>query len=320
MNEFPEFYDPEQVGTLFYPNMSQIAAAAETAGLPPASHDSHLVHLVIIDMQIDFCHPEGSLFVPGAPDDVRRLTEFIFTHAPHISKITCTLDSHFPFQIFHPSWWVDAEGNRPAPFTIITAEDVDKDIWRPGIMREYSLNYVRELEEKGQKQLTIWPYHVLVGSPGNALDPSLWSAIMWHALARRTQPSWIPKGMVPQTEHYSAVQPELPVRTHPQGGKNKTFLESVAKADVVLVAGEAESHCVVETLEDIVAEFGAQEEQLDRFYVLQDCMSPVEHPDVDFHALTLKQFAEMAERGMHFIDSTDSLPFLAPAKTQEVVG
>jgi len=318
MIHFPDFYDPERVGELFYPVMAHIEDDAQAANLPPASTDAQNVHLVIIDMQVDFCHEEGSLFVPGAPDDLRRLIAFIYTYAPYISKITCTLDSHLPFQIFHPSWWADAAGNLPEPMTMITADDLRHEKWHPTVMHEYSANYVRQLEEQAKKKLMIWPYHVLVGSPGNALDPSLWTAVFWHSLARRTQPSWLPKGMLPQTEHYSAVQPEIPLPKQPQKGKNRAFLDSLAKADVVLVAGEAESHCVVETLEDIAAEFSDEPGQLEKIYVLQDCMSPVQHPEVDFHAEALEKFDRLAEAGMHFIDSTDPAPFLEAVGAEEI--
>lgn len=318
MSDIPDFYDPDQVGTLFYPDVAAITAAAEQAELPPSSLDQQRTQLVLIDMQIDFCHEQGSLFVPGAVDDVQRAIAFIFTYAQYINQITCTLDSHLPFQIFHPAWWADSQGNPPDPLTVITAADVKEGQWHPTVMHEYSANYVRRLENSAKKQLTVWPYHTLIGSLGNALDPALWSAVTWHALARRTQPAWIPKGTIPQTEHYSAVQPEIPVEDHLQGIKNQLFLDSLVEADMVLVAGEAESHCVLETLEDIIDEFRRQEEQLDKIYVLQDCMSPVQHPDIDFHTKARKQFEKMAEDGVHFIDSTDPEPFLEAAEANEI--
>lgn len=308
---YPNFYQPNQIGTLFYPEMGEITAAAAAADLPPAASDSHNTLLLLIDMQIDFCHEVGSLYVPGAPGDIGRVIDFIFRYGRYITRTIATLDSHLPFQIFHAAWWADAAGNHPDPLTIISAEDVDDGIWRPLVMPEFSRRYVHRLEEKSKKQLTIWPYHVLIGGMGNALDPALWSVVMWQALARKTQPTWLVKGRVPQSEHYSAVQPEIDVPTHPQGLKHQGFLDAIADADTVLVAGEAESHCVLETLTDIIAEFGDEPEVLEKIYVLQDCMSPVQHPDVDFHALAQEQFAEFAEQGVHFVDSTDEeWPFL----------
>lgn len=307
---YPNFYRPDQVGTLFYPDMARIASEAKEAELPSADSDKKQVHLLIIDMQVDFCHENGSLFVPGALADLHRLIDFIFMHGEKISKITCTLDSHLPFQIFHPSWWADADGNAPEPFTMITAVDIDQQKWHPTAMPKHSIEYVHKLEELAKKQLTIWPFHVLLGGIGNMLDPALWTAVMWHSLARRVQPTWITKGTLPQTEHYSAIQPEIPLEAQPGLGKNQALIDSIGEADVLLVAGEAKSHCVLETLEDIVDIFQDSPSQLEKIFVLKDCMSSVQHPAVDFDAIAEERFAKMANVGVNFIESIEPEPFL----------
>jgi nicotinamidase-related amidase len=309
MSPFPSFYDPQRIGTIFYPDAARIAADARTAGLPPASQDAENVHLVLIDMQVDFCHPDGNLCVPGAPADVQRTVEFIFRNASRITQITCSLDSHLPSQIFSPGWWVDAQGNHPTPFTLITWADVEAGWWQPLFEPDWSRAYVQRLEQQHKKLLTIWPYHVLIGSVGHMLDPELWSAVFWHAQARQTQPRWLTKGSVPLTEHYSIIQPEVPVPGWPGGGKNQAFLDELAEADHICIAGEAESHCVLETVEDLVEEFGDQPETLRKVWFLRDCTSPVVHPEIDFHAIAQSRFTEFARQGVNFIDSTDALPF-----------
>lgn len=309
MAQIPSFYDPDRIGTLFYPDVARIAAEAASAGLPPASQDAQDVHLLLIDMQVDFCHPNGNLYVPGALGDLRRTIEFIYRNAECITHITCSLDSHLPSQIFTPAWWVDAEGRHPAPFTIITADDVRKGTWRPRFWPEASLRYVEELEQGHKKLLCIWPYHVQIGSPGHVLDPELWSAVFWHSLARQVDPVWVAKGDVPLTEHYSILQPEVPVPDQSGGGLNQGLLKALAKADIVLIAGEAESHCVLETMEDLVEAFGGRRESLNKIYLLQDCTSPVQHPEIDFHALATARLAEFQAMGLHLINSTDPLPF-----------
>ncbi|HRQ37237.1 MAG TPA: hypothetical protein PLD25_04910 [Chloroflexota bacterium] len=307
--QFPTFYQPQQIGKLFYPDYAAIAAEAATTNLPPATEDKQNIHLVIIDMQVDFCHPDGSLFVPGSVGDIQRTIEFIYSNAARITNITCSLDSHLPHQIFHPAWWADENGNHPAPFTLITYADIKAGKWRPLVAPVQSTTYVRQLEEQAKKTLTIWPYHVMIGSMGNALDPELFSAILWHSLARKTQPTWLTKGTIPLTEHYSIIQPEVPVPNHPMGGKNKAFLDTLAEADVVIIAGEAESHCVLETVEDLVEDFATRPDALQKIYFLRDCTSPVIHPDVDFHGIALARFAEFEKQGVNFINSTDKLPF-----------
>src|SRR5690606_9374178 len=127
---------------------------------PPAAGADRRIMLLIVDMQVDFCHDGGALYVPGAQDDIRRLSQFIFNHAAALTDIVCTLDSHLPFQIFHPAWWADEAGNHPAPLTLITAEEVAAGHWRPLVMPDWSRQYVETLEREAKKVLTIWPYHV----------------------------------------------------------------------------------------------------------------------------------------------------------------
>ncbi|HZD10711.1 MAG TPA: hypothetical protein VE553_05150 [Candidatus Binatia bacterium] len=313
MADQPSFYDPQRIGTLTYPDLAHVAADAARANLPPAASDRQSVQLVVIDMQIDFCHHEGSLHVPGALEDIRRLIEFIFRNAEHITNITCSLDSHLPFQIFHSAWWSNEQGDPPAPFTLITYDDIKQGRWRPLVAPVQSTNYVKALEQQAKKMLTIWPYHVGIGSIGHALDPELWSAVMWHSLARKAQPTWLTKGSVPQTEHYSIIQPEIPVPNHPLGGKNKPFLDTLEQSDAIVIAGEAESHCVLETVEDLVDEFGSRPDVLQKIYFLRDCTSAVVHPDIDFHAIATRQLVAFAKQGINLIESTDPLPFLTPA-------
>ncbi len=304
MTQFPAFYDPNRIGTLFHPDVAAIAADAVAAGLPAAAEDKKKVHLVLIDMQVDFCHDRGTLNVPGSLGDLRRTIEFIYANAARITNITCSLDSHLPHQIFSPGWWVDAQGNHPAPFTLITYDDVVQGKWRPVVDPARSTEYVKKLEVQAKKTLTIWPYHTMIGNIGHALDQELWSAVFWHSIARKSQPTFLTKGSVPQTEHYSIVQPEIPVPSHPMGGKNKVFLDTLAEADMVIVAGEAESHCVLESVEDIVEDFGGQPDQLAKIFFLKDCTSPVVHPDIDFHAIALRRFAEFERQGGNLVEST----------------
>ncbi len=93
------------------------------------------------------------------------------------------------------------------------------------------------------------------------------------------------------------------------GGKNNAFLDTLDKADIVLVAGEAESHCVLETVEDLVEDFRQKPSALQKIFFLSDCTSAVQHPDIDFHALAQARFQNFAREGVNFINSTDKLPF-----------
>lgn len=305
MTAFPRFYNPGRIGTLFYPDVGRIAEEAKAAGLAPASEDRRRVHFLIVDMQVDFCHPRGTLFVPGALEDIRRVIEFIYTHAERLTSISCSLDSHYPLQIFHAAWWADGDGNPPEPFTVITRQAVEQGKWRPLFEPEWSVSYVEALQAKSKKELVIWPYHVPVGGVGNSLDPELWSALFWHSIARKAQPTWWIKGGIPGSEHYSVIQPEIDVPDHPQGRRNEALLRAVEEYDEFLVAGEASSHCVLETLADLVEEFRSRPEVLSKIFVLEDCTSPVEHPRIDFATIARKKFGEFRKAGVQFVKSTE---------------
>ncbi|MBN1482482.1 hypothetical protein EH223_10595 [candidate division KSB1 bacterium] len=304
---FPRFYNPDRIGTLFYPNVAEIAADAEMLSIQPADEDKTKLLLMIIDMQVDFCHEPGSLFVPGAPGDVQRVIEFIYQNAERITSIICSLDSHYPIQIFHPVWWADAQGRHPEPFTIISVSDVEHGTWRPLRQRKWSIHYVKQLQQKAKKQLTIWPYHVPIGGVGNALDPELWSAVFWHSIARKSQPVLWTKGSLAKTEHYSIIRPEIEITPQQNQPTVDRFVDLIDHYDYVYLAGEAESHCVLETIKDIVDLLQAYPDKLSKIFILQDCMSAVVHPEIDFHALAREEFAKYEEQGIQFVSSTDAL-------------
>ena len=95
-----------------------------------AGDDARRVALLLVDCQNTFCTPGFELFVPGAPDDNRRLCEFVYRNLGAITQIVPTLDTHRAMQVFHAAWLVDAEGRHPAPYTVVSAEDVESGIWR----------------------------------------------------------------------------------------------------------------------------------------------------------------------------------------------
>ena len=78
------------------------------------------IHLIVIDPQVDFCDPSGSLYVKGADQDMQRLATMVRRLKDKIRDIHVTLDSHQIVHIAHPIFWKDgATGAHPNPFTII---------------------------------------------------------------------------------------------------------------------------------------------------------------------------------------------------------
>jgi nicotinamidase-related amidase len=277
--------------------------AAEAAGwareyaVAPARHDERRVCLLLVDCQNTFCTPGFELFVPGAPDDNRRLCEFVYRNLTAITQVVPTLDTHHALQVFHAAWLVDADGRHPPPYTVVSVQDVVDGIWRAADPAEQHalLEYVRALESGGRYRLTVWPYHAMLGGIGHSLVSAVEEAVFFHAIAREISPAFQVKGNDPRTEAYSVLGPEVGAR------KNRKLVELLGSFDRVLIAGQAKSHCVAWSVEDLLEELPAE-----RLYLLEDCMSPVIVPGaVDFTAEADEAVARFAARGVRVIRSTD---------------
>ena len=307
----PPHWDPARVEEVWRVPYEERAAAAEEwareHGVSPAHKDARRMCLLLVDVQNTFCTPGFELFVPGAPDDNRRLCEFVYRSLASLTQIVATLDTHQAMQVFHAAWLVGADGKHPAPYTLVSAEDVERGVWRAAdpALQDHLVHYVRSLEAGGRYRLTVWPYHAMLGGIGHALASAVEEAVFFHSVARESRPAFEIKGENPLTEHYSALGPD--VKRGPAGEKigdlNAPLVKHLQSFDTVVVAGQAKSHCVAWTVDDLLAEAPALAERL---YLLEDCTSPVVVPGaVDFTAEAEAAFARFAAAGAHLVRSTE---------------
>lgn len=305
--EFPSFYDPNRVGELYPPDVSAATRAGRAANVSPSADDTERVMLLLIDMQVDFVHPDGALYVPGAVEDTQRTIEWLYRNLSSVTTIAASLDSHTPVQIFHPPWWIDASGEHPAPFTVVSAADVDAGKWTPVYEPDWSREYVHTLEADAKKQLMIWPFHTLIGTRGHMLMPALYEAIAYHSAARQAQPQMIPKGMIPKSEYYSMLEPEVKIPDHPRGSIDEAFVRELASYDRVYITGQAKSHCVMETTASLMRYFSDQPDVIDKLHLMKDATSPVQHPEIDFDKLAEDTYAAYAEKGLHIVSAAQDI-------------
>lgn len=268
------------------------------------------VQLLVIDPQNDFCDPEnGTLYVPGADQDMIRLAAFINRVGSKIKAIHTTLDQHHLVDVAHPTMWKDVDGNPPPPFTIISADDIENGIWVPRRQefKQYFLDYARQLESQGNYPLCIWPVHCQIGTLGANVVPVLQDAYDRWAETNICTVNYVSKGSNPFTEHYGGLMAEVPDPNDPTTSLNVPLIQTLENADMIVVAGEASSHCVLETVKQIANNIG--EDHLQKFYILEDCCSPV--PAVpggpDFPQIAKEFFLEMEQKGMHLVNSVDFL-------------
>ncbi len=210
----------------------------------------------------------------------------------------CSLDTHIPKQIFHPCWWINKDRKHPEPFTIISKEDIENKTWIPNNVDENkSKEYVEKLSEMG-KQLCIWPYHCLCGTEGATLENEFAKMVYFHSIVRDTDNKMIKKGTDPYSEMYGIIKPEYS-RTN---NINKDVLDAIINYDEIYIVGEASSHCVLESVKQIVEYYKDRLEITKRIIILTDCMSPIS----GFEEMTIKEFEILnKEFGIRLISSKE---------------
>ncbi len=257
--------------------------------------------LLIIDPQNDFCDPSGALSVRGAADDCLRIVAMIERIGNELSSIYVTLDTHHLFHIAHPGFWVDAVGNHPAPYTIITEADVKSGKFRASLpeYQSYAAEYVSALTKRGKYALCIWPPHCLIGTWGHCVYKPLSDALLkWEEAASGRIVEYIEKGSNVKTEHYSAIRAELEDAEDPFTRTNFALIEKLKASDNIAIAGEALSHCVANTVHDLIELIPTE-----KLVILTDCSSNVagfEHLGNDF-------LAELKSIGVRTVASDEFL-------------
>jgi len=328
----PSFFDPDKVGHIWrVPYEERALQAVEWArkhDIQPAARDRIKIGLVVIDVQIAFCIPGGELFVAGysgmdAVSDNQRLCKFIYHNLNRITHISATLDTHQAMQIFHGIFFVNAHGEHPQPYSLISHEDIVSGRWKfnplvaeslnvdVNYAQQHLLHYTKTLKERGKYDLTIWPYHVMLGGIGHALVPSFEESIFFHTVARQGQADMILKGQHPLTEHYSVIGPEVMAGPDgkPLAAKNTKFLEMVQNYDMVIMTGQAKSHCLSWSVDDFLTDIHSTDPQLaGKVYLLVDTTSPIVVPGVvDYGAEAETAFNRFAQAGVNLVKTTNSI-------------
>ena len=327
---FSSEHSMEDVFAVPYARVAEAAAEYRRRyDVPPSAHDKTRICLLLVDEQLTFCHPGYELFVAGANgraalDDAGRLCAFLYANAASLTSIAATLDTHTQYQLFHPCFFVGPDGRHPQPFTTISAADIQSGRWRPApgaaaaapahlrfseeLLRQYLLSYAQQLEARGRYSLTIWPYHAMLGSTGHALLPSIEAAMFFHSQLRYSPAFLENKGRNPLTESYSALRPEVTAGPLgiPIARPRQRLLRFLRTFDAVIIAGQAKSHCVLWTIEDLVTlSLRHDKSFLERIYVLEDCTSPIVVPGAaDYTAASTAAFAEFQSLGVRLVQST----------------
>lgn len=235
------------------------------------------IRLLVIDPQNDFLDlPGAALPVTGANADMDRLAAWLRAHIDRVDDLVVTLDSHGSVGVERTSFWHDGQGGAVAPFTAITAADVRAGRYAPrdAALRGAVLDYLDALEQQARRTLVVWPIHCVVGTWGHTLHAGLAGAVAEWEYRHLRSCDKVLKGMHPLTEQYSAFKAEVPRADDPRTALNAPLMDALARGDGwLLVGGEALSHCVAASVDDLLAHGGPALAR--RLVLLTDCMSPV---------------------------------------------
>ena len=302
------------------------------------------VDLFIIDGQNDFLNSgnepadwpkpfggmrQGSLFVDGADKEAVLVAGMVKKGVDVWSKIHASLDAHDKNDGSHNTHWRNRMGNVVDPYTIVSYDDVHSMNYTPGFAggvwegqpvsaRQWALNYTEALAKLGRAPLCLWPVHC---------QKNTWGADIYHPLSEAYD-TWcdhtggwidfITKGDWPWTEHYSALQADVPDPSRPRTQMNTEVSNDAARADKVVWCGWAGSHCLPWTAIDGVNFFepsdddknnGAVNEFITKCIVLEDACAPVPNPapgsPPDFVQDRRNFLDEMERRGAKISTTTE---------------
>lgn len=327
---FPSFYDPDNKEALYAINHERILAqaASDRHLVQPSAKDARRVLLIGIDCQIDFVYPGWGLPVTGAVEDMRRLTEFLYKNVDVITDVAMTMDTHKAFQIFHPQFFIDKNGNHPpVGVTVISEQDIRDGVWRvnPAAayavygnpqgyndLQQHAAHYTKKLAESAkQYPLMIWPHHTMLGSIGHALVPILMEAVEYHNALRGSQVRHEIKGGNAKTENYGILAPEVTKdrNGNPIGQINHNFFGYGIDYDMIIIGGEAKSHCLASSIDqflEMLIKKDPTKALAKKIFLLEDCTSPVIIPGViDFTDEANAAFDTFKKAGMNVVNTTD---------------
>lgn len=274
---------------------------------------------------------KGTLVVPGALDDMNRLATMIRRLSDKIDDIHVTLDSHQTIGIERPRWWKRvSDGTESAPFTCLGIHPDGRRIVRyelggsaPNLFgmsateEEYttfipsflhgnakqpqslgptgkgSFGYLQALAATQRYPHFVWTEHCVTGGWGWSVVPELHAALCGWEREQFARVNYVAKGNNPYTEHFSGLKAEVPDPADPTTQLNTRFVQTLEKADVLLLSGEALSHCLAATGRDLAAAF-SDPRVIEKIVLLTDTTSNV--AGLDFLGTAFVQ--DMVAKGM----------------------
>jgi len=194
-------------------------------------------------------------------------------------EIIVSTDLHQVFDIGHSCFWINSKGKHPESFTAISHGDFISGKWYCA-SKEDNKNveiYLKSLSFRNKEHM-IWPEHCVIGTNGsNIFEPVLTELNKWSKTNNKSI-NYITKGLFNLSEYHGIFGPAV---EFPSFGKDAMFnfdlQRFILNFDNIVVTGEAKSHCVGESIEQLISGYGTeyQNDLCKKIKVLEDCMSNI---------------------------------------------
>lgn len=225
-----------------------------------------------VDVQNDFCVPDGTLsyktgqlYVPGAYESIKRMQKFMPKVINVVTQWWFSLDQHHPFDIGHYTFWKDKKGNHPKlsisnPAMPISAAQIEAREWGPSRpeLYNYALDYARTLEANGRYCVMVWNEHCIIGESGSLFVPEIAQEIRNWEYHNKANVVTVIKGTNPLTEHYSALEAEVPYPSDPTTHLQTDMIQLMQDSDEIWWMGQALDFCVNSTMQTAFKLFDAE--------------------------------------------------------------
>jgi nicotinamidase-related amidase len=257
-----------------------------------------------IDFQKAFVRTGEPLCPTGAFDDVVRFANFITAADADIVDVFLTIDQHPVDHIGHPGWWLTDSEEHPAPFTLVTPALLATGAIRAAdpAKQEYAERYIGTLGGA-----MIWPVHCVPGTDSYELSNNLLAAVRsWENSGPGRIATMIKKGYHLDLESFGIFEPEFKIPGSILTDFNDNLLLSLLFGDLpIVIGGEARSHCVKRSVEQMVQRIQQYLLGFDlkKIVLLTDCMSDV----AGFEEQGAKFLSDMGAAGCTLATTEDVL-------------
>jgi nicotinamidase-related amidase len=198
------------------------------------------------------------------------------------------------------TFWTTPNGDDLAPFTFITAQDVQQGAYLPKnrALLDRVIAMLTLLAARGRAGLVVWPIHCVTGTWGHNIQPDLMRQLNQWELEHQQAVRKVLKGEYFLTEHFGVFEADAPDASVASTLFNSALANELLDGTTTLfIAGQASSHCVASSFDQLARYINEQGLKKPRMVLLKDCMSPV----TGFEANTADFFDRAAAFGAELL-------------------